>query len=295
VRDRVRHVQCEIVVGSASARVDVQFSHLKTLNILFPMERRGEDPPTDDDIAYFGFYQACKNTRGDFAIFSRDGSLAARGRTGTTPLYWNHKKRLFSFWPNDEESLEEFPDGYLYNAEMDRLVCWDPMYYDKPLGVTIDEAVTSIKILLKDAIQFRIDKCDAFLLSTDDGSILIDSFLEPGTIDTYTAFTSSEPGVEFNEDENRTMVFVNRGEDTKYELAKFLNNETTHRKFLCGIGCKELFSENFNPAMKIDVGFDFEMYSPFLDTHVMEYVLDMTKPDMRPRILYRLLYGKKYW
>jgi asparagine synthetase B (glutamine-hydrolysing) len=264
------------------------------------MERRGEDPPTDEDIDYFGLYQACKNTRGDFAIFSRDGSLAARGRTGTTPLYWNHNKRLFSFWPNDEEGFEEFPEGYLYNAKHDRVVCWDPMYYDKPLGVTIDEAVASIEGLLKEAIQFRIDKCDAFLLSSNDGSILIDSFLEPGTIDAYTVFQSDVPGVEFIENQNRTMVFVDE-ENTMYELAKFLKKETSHTKFLCGLGCKELFrdceNEDFFVFLRLVnefAKFDLEVYSPFLDAHVMEYVLDMTKPDMRPRILYRLLCGKKY-
>lgn len=223
------------------------------------MERRGEDPPTDEDIDYFGFYQACKNTRGEFAMFRRDGGFAARGRTGTTPLFWNHKKRLFSFWPG--EDLKEFPEGCLYNAEYDRLVCWEPMYFDKPLGVSVDEAVKRLRILLKDAIEFRIDKCDAFLFShNDDGSILIDSFLEPGTIDTIP---------------------------TK-----------EHRTFLCGLGCKELFenraSEDFFVDRKL-LDDNIEFYSPFLDSHVMEYVLDMTKPDMRPRILHRLLYGKKYW
>jgi hypothetical protein len=223
------------------------------------MERRGEDPPTDEDIDYFGFYQACKNTRGEFAIF-KNGSdgLAARGRTGSTPLFWNHKKRLFSFWPG--EDLKEFPEGCMYNATYDRLVCWEPMYFDKPLGVSVDEAVTSLRILLRDAIEFRIDKCDAFLFSpNDEGSILIDSFLEPGTIDTIP---------------------------TK-----------EHKTFLSSLGCKELFedrdSEDFLVGSKCVDG--LELYSPFLDSHVMEYVLDMTSPDMRPRILYRLLYGKKYW
>lgn len=262
------------------------------------MERRGEDPPTDEDIDYFGFYQACKNTRGEFAIFRSDGGLAARGRTGSTPLFWNHKKRLFSFRPTPYEGLTEFPEGCLYNAKYDRLVCWEPMYFDKPLGVSVDEAVTRLRILIKDAIEFRIDKCDAFLLSTNKGSILIDSFLEPGTIDTYTAFPSSDPGMEINKNENRTMIFID-GVNLMEQFVEYLSERTDHNTFLCGLGCKELFedrdSEDFFVSRKLldeFSKFDLELYSPFIDSHVMEYVLDMTKPDMRPRILHRLLDGK---
>jgi asparagine synthetase B (glutamine-hydrolysing) len=259
------------------------------------MERLGEDPPTDEDIAYFGFYQACKNTRGDFAIFRKDGSLAARGRTGTTPLYWNREKRVFSF---EDELLEEFPEGHLYNADQDRLVCWDPMYFDKPLGVSVEDAVVTLKKLIKDAIKFRIDKCDAFLLSTKYGSMLVDSFIAPQTIHAYTAFASIVPGLEIDTKENRTMLFVETGGDLIQELAEYLSDETEDRKFMSGLGCKELFSgkDDFCTRRRHRIVEEFsnyglEVYSPFLDSHVMEYVLDMTTPEIRPSILHRLVYG----
>lgn len=253
------------------------------------MERRGEDPPSDEDIAYFGFYQACKNTRGEFSIFG-DG-LAARGRFGTSPLFWNRQTALFSFEEGDGD-LEEFPEGYLYDVAKDRLVCWEPMYYDKPLGMTIDEAVFTLRNLLKDAIEFRIDKCDAFLLSKDAGSILVDSFLEPGTIDTYTAFSSMEPGFYYDDVQKRTIIFVEGGEDIMGSLStKFLKNKTV----LSGLGCDELFSgddDMFVKSKSIVEHFSDRVYSPFLDSHVVEYVMDMTKPDTRPRILTKLIYGK---
>ena len=206
---------------------------------------------------------------------------------------------MFSFEQDDDCSLEEFPEGYMYNAEKKKLVCWEPMYFDKPFGVSVDDAVNFLTILIKDAIQFRIDKCDAFLLSVDDGSVLVDSFVDSDSIESYTALPSNggKVSVEYYKDQNRTVLFLEDEDD----LALFLKIASSHKKFLCGLGCRELF-EGDGRDFKLTGSlvnnfseFGFEVYSPFLDSRVVEYVLDMTTPESRPEILNKLVYGKKCW
>lgn len=265
----------------------------------------GEDAPTEEDIDYFGLYSACKNTRGEFALF-KDGKYAARGRIGMSPLYWNREELIFSFTQTSPD-LEEFPEGHLYNAEQDRLVCWDPVYYDKPMTVKVDEAVSRIRAILKDSIEFRLDQCDAFLLSAGAGSRLIDTFLPDDSIHSYTI--SFSPGTCFDVEnihrENRTILYFD--ETTKYPknldlseapmyiLARYLKNTTNNRKFLCGLGCTELFSSSadYRPYVKHVTEqfskFGLEVYSPFFDAHLIEYVLDVTSPHDRPMILRKLI------
>lgn len=267
------------------------------------MNTRGEDSPTVDDIEYFGLYDACKNTRGNFAVF-KNGEYAAKGRTGSSPLYWNRTNCVFSFSPDDD--LEEFPDGHLYNVKCDRLVCWESMYFDKPLKTRTNDAIVKITGLLGDAVRFRASKTDALLLSAGCGSRLIDKFLE-GDEPSYTVAFS--PGTCFDVDkisrENRTILYFDEtteypdgldlDEASMYVLARFLKKTTNHRKFLCGLGCTELFnpSIDYRPYVSHVVDqfakFGLELYSPFFDTHLMEYVLDMTDPNDRPRILRALL------
>lgn len=256
---------------------------------------RGEDPPTEDDIDYFGLYDSCLETRGNFAVF-KDGEYAAKGRVGTTPLYWNRDERIFSFVPM--ESLVEFPDACLYNVKQNRLVCWDPMYYDKPMPSKINDAVHRLTRLLNDAVEFRLEKCDALLLSKGSGARLVDKFIsDEEEFPSYTAaFCPGERGEELVPRQNRTIVYYDDEEaDDMYVLARHLKNTTSHRKFLCGLGCAELFSnsDTFRPYVNHVVDhftkFGLEVYSPFFDSKVMEYVLDMTRPEDRPTILEILL------
>lgn len=264
------------------------------------MERRGEDPPTVDDIEYFGLYEACKRSRGEFAIYDKDGCFAARGRFGVNPLYWNRDSIVFSFERIDQ-TFEEFPEGHLYDVNHDRLICWDPVYFDKPLNSNIDESVIAIRKLLKEAVDFRVYKCDAFLHSGGHGSTLIDLFLEK-KIDTYSSYFTEEidqPCIEYDESMNMTMIFINKcfrnetiDESLINTLMRFVKNHTTHKTFLCGLGCNELFSstcDNFRPDVtKLGLGVD--LCTPFLDAHLVEYVLDMTLPSSRPVILRKLLF-----
>lgn len=265
------------------------------------MESRGEDPPSLDDVQYFGLYEACKRTRGEFAIYDKDKCFAARGRFGMNPLYWNRDRIVFSFEKVDN-TFEEFPEGHLYDVNHDRLVCWDPVYFDKPLNSNIDESVIAVRKLLNDAIDFRVHRCDAFLVSDGYGSIVIDSFLEKNNdIDSYSAFFNPdvEPCIEYDENLNRTAIFINKCYQNKTideslfrTLVRFVKNHTTHKKFLCGIGCDELFSpdESFKPDVSHFASSGIELSSPFLDSLLVEYVLDMTLPKSRPVILRKLLF-----
>lgn len=260
------------------------------------MESRGEDPPNIEDVDYFGLQDACKRSRGEFAIFSNK-RFAARGRIGTVPLYWNPEKIVFSFGP--DPTMEEFPEGHLYNAEHGRLVCWDPVYYDKPYEkIHVDESVRIIRNLIKDAINLRINRCEAFLLTSGDGAVLIDSFIDFKKIESYSVFFSmdDEECIEYDEEQNRTMIFINKCYDSPmHTLARFLNNHTTHKNLLCGLGCKELFSgedfkkDDMKRFANVFAKYGLELYTPFLDSNVIEYVLDMTTPKNRPIILEKLL------
>lgn len=266
---------------------------------------KGENPPSEDDIEHFGLYDACKTTWGEFALF-KESKYAARGRIGMTPLYWKRDDLIFSF---TDSSLEEFPAGHLYNVEQDRLVCWDPVYFDKPIRSSVTESVARVNSLLKDAIEKRIPKIDAFLLSAGAGSRLVDMYV-PDDIHSYTIAFS--PGTCFDVEkinrENRTILYFDEttrypcdldlSEAPMYILARYLKNTTSHRKFLCGLGCTELFNskDDFRPYVKHIVDqfakFGLEVYSPFFDSDLMEYVLDLTQPSDRPKILKNLI-GKE--
>jgi asparagine synthetase B (glutamine-hydrolysing) len=263
---------------------------------------KGEDAPTEDDIEYFGLYEACVRSIGNFSLF-KDGDYAAKGRTGTSPLYWNRDDQIFSFVPGD--GLVDFPDGHMYNMKHDRLVCWDPLYFDKPLD-THHDSIIRISKLLRDAVNKCEIKSDAFIMSAGCGSRLIDQFLDE---DKYAYTVAFSPGTCFDVEnfdrENRSIVFfdettkypseLDSDEAPMYVLARYLKNTTNHRKFICGLGCTELFSPStdFRPYVKHVVDqfakFGLEVYSPFFDRHLMEYVLDMTNPLDRPGILDDLL------
>ena len=263
----------------------------------------GEDAPTEDDIDYYGLYQTCKNTTGEFALY-KEGKYAARGRIGVSPLYWNKDDLIFSF---TDTTLEEFPPGHLYNVEQERLVCWDPVYFDKPMNLKIDEAVSTIRLLLKDAIDSRVHEIDAFLLSAGAGARLIDRHIPDDIIHSYTIAFS--PGTCFDVQniyrENRTILYFDETtvypknldltEAPMYILARFLKNTTSDRKFMCGVGCTELFSsrDDFRPYVnhisEQFSKFGLSLYTPFFDSRLMEFVLDMTSPNDRPKILQKLI------
>ncbi len=267
------------------------------------MNKRGDDPPTDDNIEDFGLYTACQMTRGNFALY-KPKEYAARGRVGMSPLYWNPETLVFSHKP--ERELIDFPPGYLFDVARNRLVCWENMYYDKPLSTPVDTAVKNIRSLIKDAIQFREDICDAFLLSAGCGSTLVNKYID-SEIWSYTV--AYRPGYSIDgmakRKSNRTTYFyddatwypnnLNENEIPMYILAKFLKHSTEHRKFMTGAGCTELFSNklDFRPYVKHIVDqfakFDLEVFSPFFDVRVIDYVLENTRPNDRPTILSKLL------
>jgi len=269
---------------------------------------KGEDAPTEDDIEYFGLYESCVNTSGNFSLF-KEGEYAAKGRMGTSPLYWNRADRIFSFIPGD--GLVDFPDGHLYNVKQDRLVCWDPVYFDKPLN-THHDSTNRITKLFKDAVRRCELKSDAFIMSAGCGSRLVDQFIDESKWAYTVAFS---PGTCFDVEnfvrENRSIVFfddttqypreLDLDEAPMYVLARYLKNTTSHRKFICGLGCTELFSDtqDFRPYVKHVVDqfakFGLEVYSPFFDYPLMEYVLDMTNPEDRPNILQTLLGEEDYF
>lgn len=259
----------------------------------------GDNPPNEDDINYFGLQYACQSTRGNFALY-KEGAYAARGRVGTSPLYWNREKKLFSFFPHVE--FEDFPPGHLYNFEYDRIVCWDSMYFDKPLS-TNNDVITKVELLFKSAVRFLEPKVDGFLLSAGCGSRMIDLYLNQ-EIPSYTvSYSSSEISydVENMEKQNRSIVYFDEtseypknlddDEIPMYILARHLKNTTNHKKFICGLGCYQLFSDSndFRPYVKHIVDqfakFGLEIYSPFFDCRLMEYVLDMTSPEDRRYIM----------
>lgn len=268
---------------------------------------KGEDAPTEYDIDTAGLYESCLTTSGNFSLF-KDGEYAAKGRVGTSPLYWNREECIFSFVPGDR--LDDFPDGHLYNVKQNRLVCWDPVYFDKPLN-TYHDSVQRISKLLRDAVKKCDRKSDAFIMSAGCGSRLVDQFYDE---DKWSYTVAFSPGTCFDVEnfdrQNRSIVFFDEttkypsdldlDEASMYVLARYLKNTTSHRKFICGLGCTELFSasQDFRPYVKHIVDqfakFGLEVYSPFFDYPLMEYVLDMTSPEDRPEILDTLLGEEDY-
>ncbi len=263
------------------------------------MQSIGEDPPTEDDIEIFGLYYSCQKTLGNFAIV-KDGEFAAKGRIGTSPLYWKRGTQEFSFEPLD--GYVDFPDGHLYNMKQDRLVCWDPVYYDKPLP-TSQSAVKDIKYLIQKIVQRH--ECDGFVMSAGCGSRIINDYIStdvPAFTIGYTHGYSID--VEEVERDNRRVIYFDetcefpRGLDhdeiPMYILARNLKQTTSHRKFICGLGCTELFNDSteYTPYVKHIVDnfakFGLELWSPFFDNELIEYVLDKTHPEDRPDIMKNL-------
>jgi hypothetical protein len=241
------------------------------------MEYIGEDPPLQEDIDYYGLLYACQRTHGDFALYSLRYGYAARGRTGTSPLYWNRNALKFSFYPNDG-SMRDFPPGHLYIFSEDRLVCWDHMYYDKPLSGGSEQKTHEI---LSEIVKGLEPKIDAILFSATAGSIVASSFLKGN----FPAYTAGETNVTHD---NHTCV----GCSDISEFARFLKENTEHRKFMCGLGFSELLMDgkkkrhtHESPFVREFAKFGLEVYSPFCDYRIINYIMDMTTPDERKNLL----------
>jgi hypothetical protein len=266
------------------------------------MNSIGEDVPVQETIEQYGIVSACAETTGNFALY-KDGDFAARGRLGTSPLYWNKETREFSFRPR--KNFEEFPTGCVYIYEYDRIVVWDEVFFEKPLRTNVD-AVAIIRQKIEDAVDRFIDNTDGFLFSAGCGSRLVNEFV-PNDMMAYTV--SHLPGYSIDGDtmerNNRVKVTF---DDTShwpsdlrdceipmYILAEFLNNSTDNKRFITGIGCYELFSgtNDFRPHVSHIVDqfskFGLEVWSPFFDITLIEYIMDMTKPSDREMILKKLL------
>jgi hypothetical protein len=76
------------------------------------------------------------------------------------------------------------------------------------------------------------------------------------------------------------------------EFARFLKENTEHRKFLCGLGFSELLMDGKKKRYTHEslfvrefAKFGLEVYSPFCDFRIIEYIMDMTKPDERKNLL----------
>lgn len=247
---------------------------------------KGEDPPSESEIDYYGLLYACQRKTGEFALYSVRYGYAARGRMGTSPLYWNRHKLEFSFEP--KPGTRSFPPGYLYNFQEDRLVCWDHMYYDKPLRAS-DDAVEHMNKILTEIVGELENKIDAILFSPTEGSILATKYVE-GNFQVYTFVNS--PGCLQMINPSHTCVHC----ENVSEFARFLKENTKHKKFICGIGYSELLNDgkkkrtlHESPFVKEFAKFGLEVYSPFCDFRIIEYVMDMTHTDERKKLLLQLL------
>jgi asparagine synthetase B (glutamine-hydrolysing) len=269
------------------------------------MNSIGEDVPSVDTIEEFGVVSACYETNGNFALI-KPGEYAARGRFGTTPLYWNRVHKIFSFRPR--KGLDEFPSGCAYFFDHDRIVCWDDPWFEKPLNTSHD-ATDVIRMHVKRAVDRFIGKTDAFLYSSGCGSRLVNQFV-PEEMMSYT-IGHVEKSIDIESLQERTMsvkVFFDEtshwpkhlegAEIPMYILGRSLNNTTSHRRFITGLGCTELFSGsgNYLPYTKHIVDqfatFGLEVWSPFFDMELIEYVLEFTTPKDRQKILSDLVDGE---
>lgn len=244
------------------------------------MQVHGFDAPSEEDVSEFGLYHACQRSRGEFSLYEDDGLFAARGRVGLSPLYWNRESGIFSFIPG--KNLEEFPPGYLYNLECDRLVCWEELYFDKPMK-TLSCAVDDVKLLLMKATNRY--QYDAFLMSSGCGSRMIELFLESYDIPRITVGTKYSHDVQ-NSDGH--VIHCSSNDNSMEILAKNVANKTV----ICGIGCFELFSEDidFRPTMIEEFAkYNVKVWSPFFDIDLVEYVLDKISPEDRKNIMYSFI------
>lgn len=254
------------------------------------MQCKGQEP-TENDVSYFGLYHAVQSTTSEFSLY-KDGEYAARGRVGTSPLYWNRGLGLFSFKPGPE--LVEFPPGHLYNFAQDRLICWDPMYFDRP-AKTLKCASVDVRMLLNIAVNKH--HADAFLMSFGRGSRIIDEYINP-TIPAYTVGFENSIDVEnsrgitlYIDETTQYPKYLSDNEKPMYALARYISTHTNHKKLICGLGCTELFRDsydfrpNVNHVVDQFAKFDLEIWSPFFDLTLMEYVLDTTDPEDREMIL----------
>jgi hypothetical protein len=249
------------------------------------MQVKGFEAPSEEDIAEFGLYYACQRSNGEFSLYD-DGAFAARGRIGLSPLYWNREFGIFSFKPGKD--LDEFPPGYLYNVEYDRLICWESVYFDKPMN-TLPCAVRDVRLLLNKAVnRYRYD---AFIVSSGCGSRTISEFIYNDAIPTYTVGTRHCYDIENSYGDD---IYCSSSDNPMKVLAQNMANNG-YKRVICGLGCFELFkdSTNFHPTINhvIDefAKHEIELWSPFFDISLVEYVLDKTLPEDREKIMYSII------
>lgn len=263
------------------------------------MECKG-NAPTEKDVTYFGLYHAVQMTESEFSLY-KNGEYAARGRIGTSPLYWNRGLGIFSFKPDSD--LIEFPAGHLYNFAQDRLVCWDPMYFDRPVK-TLKCASVDIRILVNIAINKY--QADGFLCSAGRGSRFIEEFIN-NDIPSYTVGFDNSIDVEntfstklYIDESTQYPKDLTDNEKPMYALARYISTRTNHKKLICGIGCTELFTDSYDFRPNVNhivdqfAKFDLEIWSPFFDLTLMEYVLDTTDPEDREMILSEIVDEQDY-
>lgn len=247
----------------------------------------GEDPPTSEDIDVYGLYHACQMTSGNFALYASDLSMAARGRVGTSPMYWDGEGLSFSFFITDKTPLE-FPVGHLFDRKQNRLVCWDSMYFDKPLATGTD-VVRRLKTLIKNAVEKLDSKTDAFIFTRDYGSMIINKYIDENKW-AYTIVNDDEETEDVIASQNMVVVCC---EHFPSYMKKY---HADSKKFITSLGCAEIFDsdpmrfkpEEFTRLSSEYLKYGLEIYSPFLDNDVLGYVLDMTTPSDRPELLKKL-------
>lgn len=253
------------------------------------LNRIGDDAPSADDIERFGLYHSCQLTEGSFALFGTN--FAARGRVGTSPLYWDGGTGEFFSFFRTAKTPTEFPVGHLFDKNQNRLVCWDSMYFDKPLD-TQEDAVNRLRRLVKDSVNRLDGKTDAFLFTRDYGSMIVNMYADPEK----WAYTAVAP-VDTDTDEEDVISSQNMSVVCCDHFPAYMKKYHPNcKRLLSSLGCVELFDadpwrfkpEEFTPIGDEYLKYGLEIYSPFLDNSVVEYVLDMTTPKDRPELLKKL-------
>ena len=130
---------------------------------------------------------------------------------------------------------------------------------------------------------------DAALFSTSDGSIMMSKYFKNDNLQYYTHVRRLEGEDEdtfMNTEYRHSLVFTD-------DFAKFLKEKTPHKKFMCGYGLDNLIhGGDFSDATEFSKKFTslgLEVYSPFCDFRLVDYVLDCTDPKDRKKLLSQVI------
>jgi asparagine synthase (glutamine-hydrolysing) len=178
-----------------------------------------------------GLTRACQMFSGDFAfVFTEDGERywAARDRMGVRPLFYVRHDKGLAFASEAKALLEfktkihVFPPAHVYDSVLDRFICWDPCYWDRPRSdATVDDATFHIREYFLDAVKKRVKTTErpvGFFLSGGLDSSLVAwagaKVLAPKKIKTFSIGCGESPDLK-----------------AAREMAEFLGSEHTEITF----------------------------------------------------------------